>query len=235
MNRKKLLITAIVLILVLAIGGILAYFTDVQTRINKFKTAKVEILVEEPSWPGNPVPNPEYDPDNPKPNVPETIEPEVPVTPGQEIPKDPQVTNKGDGKVYAFVEVVIPVKNVLIGDASTAAPTELFTFVKADGTQGINAGWTQISKTPETISTTTTSVTYVFAYGSATELTELDTNETTVTPVFSKVKFADVTERDFNSESEIQGKSFDVAVKGYGIQVEGISSKVPATVWPNVK
>lgn len=234
MNRKKLVITAIVLILILVIGGILAYFTDIQTKTNKFKTAKVEILVEEPSWPGNPIPNPDYDPDT-NPDVPETIEPEVPVNPNQEVPKDPQVTNKGNGKVYAFVEVTIPVENVLIGDAQTAAPTELFSFVKSNGTAGINSGWTQVSKTPTTISADTTSVTYVFAYGSATELTELDTNETTTAPVFSKVKFADVTEKDYVENAGIQGKSFEVVVKGYGIQAEGLSSKVPATVWPDVK
>lgn len=109
MSRKKLILTAIVLVLVLAIGGILAYFTDVQTRHNKFKTGMVDIEVDEPSWPGQPVPNPEYDPET-NPDVPQTIDPEVPVVPGQEVPKDPQVVNKGDGQVYAFVEVTIPVK-----------------------------------------------------------------------------------------------------------------------------
>ena len=234
MNRKKLVITAVVLIFIFAIGGILAYFTDVQTKTNKFKTAKVEILVEEPSWPGNPIPNPDYDPET-NPNVPKTIEPEVPVTPGQEVPKDPQVTNKGNGKVYAFVEVTIPVANVTIGNAEQAAPTELFSFVKSDGTTGINSGWTQISKTPVTISTDTTLVTYVFAYGTATELTGLDENETTSSPVFSKVKFANVTEKDYVENAGIQGKSFEVVVKGYGIQAEGLTSKVPEVVWPNVK
>ena len=48
MSRKKLIITAIVLALVLAIGGILAYFTDVDTKINKFTMGNVDIEVLEP-------------------------------------------------------------------------------------------------------------------------------------------------------------------------------------------
>ena len=45
MSRKKLILTAIILALVLAIGGILAYFTDVDTKVNKFKMGNVDIEV----------------------------------------------------------------------------------------------------------------------------------------------------------------------------------------------
>ena len=217
MSRKRLVLTAIVLVLILAIGGILAYFTDVQTKTNRFKTGEVKIEVTEPSFPG--------DPDDPT--------SKVPVTPNQEIAKDPLVTNKGDGEVYAFVEVTIPVANVKVGNATTAAPTELFTTLKSDGTAGVNSGWVLVSKTPETLSSTTTSVTYVYAYGTDEALTALEKNDAT-SKLFNKVKFADVKETDY-SESGIQGKDFEVVVNGYGIQKDGLSSAVPATVWPDVK
>lgn len=248
MSRKRLILTAIVLVLVLAIGGILAYFTDVQTRHNKFKTGMVDVAVEEPSWPGQPIDNPDYDPET-NPDVPQKIDPEVPVDPGQEIPKDPQVVNKGNGEVYAFVEVTIPVRNVKVGNATIAAPTQLFelrhitdatTTPKTTAT-GINDGWVQIKKEPQTLTAETTSVTYVFAYGTSSELEAIAAptvdGETTTyartTPVFDTVKFADVTETEYNENSQIQGQSFEVTVKGYGIQAEGLSSKVPSTVWTN--
>lgn len=221
MSRKRLVLTAIVLVLILAIGGILAYFTDVQTKTNRFKTGEVKIEVTEPSWPGNPT----------NPGDPET---EVPVTPNQEIAKDPLVTNRGDGEVYAFVEVTIPVANVKVGDATAAAPTQLFTLLDENGTAGINSGWVLVSKTPETLSATTENVTYVYAYGTSTALTPLAKDVATAKPVFSKVKFADVKENDY-STSGIQGKSYEVVVNGYGIQKEGLTSAKPSDVWPSVK
>ena len=248
MSRKKLVLTAIVLVLVLAIGGILAYFTDVQTRHNKFKTGMVDVEVDEPSWPGQPIDNPNYDPTDP--NSPEKIDPEVPVVPGQEIPKDPQVVNKGDGKVYAFVEVTVPVRNVKVGNATNAAPTPLFTLrhitdsttnpvTVADGYN--TTDWALIKQEPETITSETTSVKYVFAYGTSSALKAIDGktvsgNTTTyarTAPVFDKVKFVDVTETEYSSNSQIQNQSFEVEVKGYGIQIDGLSSTTPLTVWTN--
>ena len=219
MSRKRLVLTAIVLVLILAIGGILAYFTDVQTKTNRFKTGEVKIEVTEPNFPG--------DPDDPT--------SKVPVTPNQEIEKDPLVTNKGDGEVYAFVEVTIPVANVKVGSATTAAPTQLFTTLKEDGTAGVNDGWVLVSQTPATadFTSSTTSVTYVYAYGTATQLTALTKNQAT-TKLFNKVKFADVTETDY-SASGIQNSDFEVVVNGYGIQKDGLSSAKPSEVWPNVK
>ena len=87
MSRKKLILTAIILALVLAIGGILAYFTDVDTKVNKFKMGNVDIEVIEPSWPGNP--------DTPG----EEDKPVEDIVPNQEIPKDPQIINKGSNDI----------------------------------------------------------------------------------------------------------------------------------------
>ena len=227
MSRKKLIITAIILVLVLAIGGILAYFTDVQTKTNKFKMGTVEIEVTEPSWPGDE-------------NTP------VDIVPEQEIAKDPTVTNKGDGEVYAFAEVTIPCETVKIGDATTATLTELFTLlhnVTDDTTgevtkeSGINPAWAQVgTKTAvydETDDTKIVGYTYVYAYGTATKLTGLTKNESTP-PVFDYVKFADVTE-DSATTNSIQGSNFEVVVSGYGIQADGLESDDPATVWALVK
>ena len=107
--------------------------------------------------------------------------------------------------------------------------------------KGINSGWVLIKQEPETITATTTSVKYLYAYGSSTELTAIpkptvsgETITYNKTPaLFDTVKFVDITEKGYSDDSEIQGKSFEVEVKGYGSQVDGLTSKVPLTVWNN--
>ena len=228
MNRKKIIAAAIVLVLVLAIGGILAYFTDVKTESNKFKMGSVSIVVDEPGWPKG-----------------ETVD----IVPGQEVDKDPLVINKGDGNVYAFVEVIIPRASVKVGNATQPALTELFTLRHiTDATtgataEGINAGWVEIESAKVE---TPTTVTHVFAYGTATQLTPIAAPTPAATPgeeptyqqstkVFDKVKFVDVKETAHGQTGSIQGNDYEVVVRGYGIQADGLSSKVPSEVWPSVK
>lgn len=223
MSRKKLVLTAIIIALVIAIGGILAYFTDTDEKTNKFKMGKVDILVEEPSWTGG--------------------DEGVPTIPGKETPKDPQVKNQGEGNVYAFVKVTVPVRNVKVEEAA-AAPTQLFTFRKKTSAanvtpvtyaDGINSGWTLISTTPAVADWTaeTQNVTYVYAWGTASALTPIAKNETTA-PIFDAVKLVDIIETEYNAQTTIQGTELNVVVKGYGVQTEGLSSSVPSEVWTEI-
>ena len=226
MSRKKLVLTAIVLVLVIAIGGILAYFTDTETKTNRFKMGEVDILVDEPSWPGDP-----DDPDD-----------KVPVVPNQDTPKDPQVKNNGEGNVYAFVKVTVPVGNVKVGDAETASLTQLFTFRKKTSAagvtpvtyaDGVNTGWTLVSGPTTPLAAGTTEVTYIYAWATDGHLTPIAKNSTT-TPVFDAVRFVDATETDSSASGSIQGSDLNVVVKGYGVQAEGLESDVPATVWAEI-
>ena len=220
MSRKKLIITAIILALVLAIGGILAYFTDVETKQNKFKTGKVDIEVTEPGWPVNPD------------GTPKTVD----IVPGQEVAKDPIITNNGDGIVYAFAEVTIPKMNVKLVGADSAAVTELFKLLKITNTttgttaEGTNDGWVKLDSKTEQIAATGTEpakVKYVYAYatksGDVVTLTELAATQSTAKPVFDKVKFVDVDE-DSNTPANdsVQDKNFEVVVTGLGIQKDGL-------------
>lgn len=227
MSRKKLIVTAIVLTLILAIGGILAYFTSTDTKTNRFKMGNVGITVNETNFPGDP-----SDPTN-----------KVPVVPNKEIPKNPTVTNNGDGDVYAFVTVKIPRAEVKTSANGVATEQDLFTVRKiTDATTGetdpgINDGWLPVGN-PEVITENDKSFTlYVYAYATEEEtvkkLTPLAKNATTTTPVFDKVKFAGVVETQSGTGS-LQGTDLDVVVSGYGIQTEGLESDVPATVWPLV-
>ena len=255
MSRKKLISVAIILALVIAIGGILAYFTDVKTKTNKFKMGTIEIIVDEGDFP-------------------EEGEPDV--VPGAEFVKSPKVINVGTIPVYAFVEVTIPYDTVRIGEETTAIERDLFEMVhnvteggNTTTVPGINAGWKsvnfegsvetstgsgiyvkkthQAATATEPEDTTRGVATYVFAYvGNGTTLKalegkandEAEKGEETNT-LFDKVRFIDVTETT-PVDSKIQGQIFNVIVSGYGIQttelgLEGAAATDPDQVWPLVK
>lgn len=243
MSRKKLIITAIVLVLILAIGGILAYFTDTETKTNKFKMGGANITVTEPSWPKN-------DPDDP-----------VDIVPGTKVAKDPIVTNLGDGEVYAFVEVTIPKETVKVTGDQAANLQELFTTqyisTPAEGsnpavyTNGINPAWVLVSSRNNDAKPAEgsepakpASTTYVYAYGTKANesapivLTALsNTTGSNATPaVFDQVTFKDVIEdKDTPAANSIQGKNYEVVVSGYGIQTDGLGTTDAATIFGYAK
>ena len=204
MSRKKLILTAVILTLILIIGGILAYFTDVDTKVNKFTMGNVSILVEEPSWEGGD----------------EGVED---IVPNQEVPKDPQITNTGSTDVYAFIKVVVPYANVVVGDATVAADTELFTYE-------LNEGWVEVGTSTKDEQAKT--VTHVYAYvDSSNELKDLASTEKT-TAVFDSVTLVDIKETG-SDNSTVQNSQLEVVVSGYGIQTTdlGTDSKAPADIW----
>ena len=208
MSRKKLIITAVILTLILIIGGILAYFTDVETKVNKFTMGNVSILVEEPSWEGG-------------------DEGVKDIVPNQEIPKDPQITNTGSTDIYAFIKVVVPYENVVVGEATAAADTELFKYT-------VNSGWTEVGKSKKDEQAKT--ITHIYAYVNDTnELKALAKTEKTPA-VFNTVKLVDVKETG-SENSTIQNSQLQVVVSGYGIQTTdlGTDSKAPAVIWPLVE
>lgn len=215
MSRKKLIVTAIVLTLILAIGGILAYFTSTDTKVNRFKMSNVGITVNETEFPGDP-----SDPTN-----------KVPIVPNQEIPKNPTVTNNGDGEVYAFVNVKIPRAEVKTSANGNPEEIDLFTTL-GDSGEAINDNWKLVkSDVIEENSQSFTSYVYAYVDGED-KLAPLTTGAST-NPVFDAVKFAGVVETEGGDES-LQGTDLNVTVSGYGIQKEGLDSDDPATVWPLV-
>lgn len=248
MSRKKLIITAIVLVLILAIGGILAYFTDTETKTNKFKMGGANITVDEPNFPG--------DENHP-----------VDIVPGKKVAKDPVVKNLGDGEVYAFVEVTIPKETVKVTGDQAANLQELFTTqyisTPAEGsnpavyTNGINPAWVLLSSTDNNavaadptanppVEAQPASTTYVYAYGTKadasspivlTALTNDSTNDANKTPaVFDQVTFKDVIEdKDTPAANSIQGKNYEVVVSGYGIQTDGLGTTDAATIFGYAK
>ena len=86
MKKKSILLaaTAVMLVCAMSIGGMLAYFTDTDTKTNTFTVGKVDITLTEPEW----------------------NEDEASLIPTREIPKDPTITVAEDSETaYTFMKV----------------------------------------------------------------------------------------------------------------------------------
>lgn len=125
MKNRKLVkgIALAAVITALAAGGTAAYLTDFETATNSFTVGKVDIDLDEPNW------KPEDNTD---------------LVPTQVIRKDPYVANKGVNEAFVYLEVSVPVRNVITvakdGTRNALAKTELFSFTK-------NKDWTQLERT----------------------------------------------------------------------------------------
>lgn len=195
--KTKSAIIALMLVACLAVAGVSAYFTDSAEAVNTFTIGEVNIELEEPNW----------------------EEPEVPVVPNQTVEKDPQAKNDGDNSAYIFMTVEVPYANVITANAdgtkNAAADTELFTYT-------VNSGWAEIG----TAKWENGIVTHTYAYGSASELTELAASAKTPA-LFNTITFVNVIEGQ-----SLEGTDKSVTVNAYAIQSENIGdSKAPDDVW----
>lgn len=211
MNRKKTLAVAIVLALVLLIGGMLAYFTDTATKENKFKLGEMEIKISisEASWDNL------TDGDG-KVGTPGTTSNGIPdiaedIIPGATIAKDPVINNNSTtNSACVFAEIVVP---------ALAADKPIFTYNK-------NAGWVEVGE--EQYDATEKTITHVYAYGTSSEMTELTAGSSTTTAIFSSVTFnTDLTATDLASIDSAQ----QIDVNAYGIQYANLDSYAPDAVW----
>ena len=114
MNKKKSIAVAIVLALILLIGGLLAYFTDTDTKSNVFKLGdEVEISLTE-TW---------------------TAADGLGIHPGTTVTKAPSIKNDSTTTpAYVFAEVIVP----CYATTETTANAPLFTFTVNSGWTLIN-------------------------------------------------------------------------------------------------
>ncbi len=221
MNKKKVMVAAIVLALVLSIGGVLAYFSDSDAATNTFTVGNISIELTEPNWVADNAEN---------------------ILPNQKVAKDPTIKNDGSNPAFVFIEVAIPKKaaNAVIienqdGTSPDPVPTDaqpLFELINSTGNVGVNSGWYLV----ETDTTDASVNKYVYAYGSSTAMTSLGVNASTNPALFNEIRLANVQE-GWSVESSTQ----NVVVTGYGIQTEGLSGVTntaqanPSTVWGLLK
>lgn len=188
---------------VLAMGGVMAYLTATDTATNKFELADgtayaEQVTVEEPNW--------DLTDENGN-GIPDKAEGFLP---NQTIAKDPQVKNASAIDSYVAVKVVVPTENVKVGDATTAAQTELFSYTVKDG-------WTeQGTGTYDADSKTTT---HVYLYDSvlkagATTPTLFD-NVTLVDLQGDQIATANLAKDLVVTSSAIQALGFDTAADAF--------------------
>ena len=200
MNKRKVITAAVVLALVLSIGGVLAYFSDVDTKTNTFTVGEVSIVVNEDDWDSS---------------LAESI------LPNQILDKNPEIENDGENAAYVFMKVSIPTATVVVendngGPASpTSSSQALFELYNSTPAAGVNSGW-QLVSGPTTVGS---NVEYVYSYSSGGTMTSLASGATTSTPLFSKIKFANVQEN-----WGVEGTSYNVEVTGYAIQTANLTT-----------
>ena len=182
MKNRKLVkgIALAAVITALAAGGTAAYLTDFETATNSFTVGKVDIDLDEPNW------KPE---DN---------------TEGEKLLKlyffeeNGDVANKGVNEAFVYLEVSVPVRNVITvakdGTRNALAKTELFSFTK-------NKDWTQLER-----SEVGQNMVYTYAYN---HILKPGTKTTTL---FDTVTFANII------EGQLDTQQIDMPVRAYAIQ-----------------
>ncbi len=190
----------------MAVGGTFAYLTDSEGSVNTFTVGSVQIDLEEPGW------NPDDTTD---------------IVPNEVIRKDPKIENTGTNAAYAFAEVKIPAKTIILAGADGTKQPEgvhdLFTYgtvTSTDGREvytagGLNEGWSLIQSQ---VAAADGYSTYIFGYRKP-----LAKGETTLT-VFDRVKFANIV------EGQIDSQDVDIPVKAYAIQAGTSTDGVTTTI-----
>ena len=176
-----------------AMGGTMAYLTDYEAKKNEFVVGKVDIELQEPLW----VPD-----DN------------TTIVPLQVIPKDPKIKNIGRNDAFVYLEIAIPMANVVVtddlGNRQQTRNMELFTFNKKDEWDLIEEKVVDGKKV------------YTFSYAQI-----LQPGKTTQT-LFDRVTFVNIVEGQFDETS------MDIPVRAYAIQssntggAEGLTVSVQA-------
>ena len=180
MMKNKKMVKGIALgamIAALAAGGTAAYLTDFETATNSFTVGKVDIVLEEPGW------KPE---ENTK------------IVPTQVIKKDPYVENKGVNEAFVYLEVSVPVREIITaaadGTRNNLEKTELFSYSK-------NSDWTQMERKE-----IGQNMVYTYAYNQI-----LNPGEKTTT-LFDTVTFANII------DGQLDMQQLDMPVRAYAIQ-----------------
>lgn len=196
MSKKKSIVVATVLVAVLLIGGLLAYFTDTDTATNVFTLGdNVEISLSETAW---------------------VAANGTGIHPGANIANNPIITNDSTTTpAYVFAEVIVPCYD---SDSDGDADDALFTL------DTIGSGWTLISTSA--VNTTNKTITYVYAYGSASAMTLL-TSSSSTTAVFSSVTLKST----LTETQRATAGTTNIVVNAYGIQTDGLGVTDPTDIY----
>ena len=206
MSKRKSIAVAIVLLLILLIGGMIAFFTDNDTRTNVFTLGKdVNItLTENSDW--------EQDTTGSGNNY--TYSEANAIHPGKNVAKAPQINNiSTDTPAYVFAEVIVPCYSP---NATGDATTPLFNLIDSNGnvlntTVGSsgNSGWTLTAMT-------------TLAKASSAE------TPTSTVPVFNSVTLKNTIT---GAEAATASTTPNIVVNAYGIQIDNLGATAPLEIF----
>lgn len=196
-NKKKIgIITLAALAGISIIGSSVAYFTSTDTKNNPFTVGSVRTILHEDRW--DDLADTDH---NGIPDIAEDI------IPNKTIPKDPTIENIGKNPAWVYLEVRVPIVNIITaqsdGSRAPKADTELYLF-----TPDLNH-WQQLSKIVEEDTDGNKAAVYVFGYE-----TVLDPGQSTA-ELFSQVQFCNAIE-----EQGLEDSKQTITVKSMAIQHE---------------
>mgnify|MGYP003284012381 CR=1 FL=1 len=204
-NKKRMIFIAAVLVLLLGVGGVSAYFTSTDNATNSWTVGDVTIeLLEE-----------EYD------KVPEAERQNI--TPNQSFTKDPVVKNVGTNDAFVFLRFSVPKANVKIasqdGSAQTSQMQELFDYTIQDG-------WVKVSEDTSAADKNT----YVYSYGTEAACKALAAEASTP----SLFKDNQITFINVLEGQGLEGTTLEIPVESFGIQTTDLGESdatSPSAVW----
>lgn len=204
-NIWKALAAAGVLSAFTVVGGITAYFTDTDEKVNHFTVGKIEIELEEPEW--------EKKPDEDKDGVPDEAENLVP---GKRLTKNPMVKNTGINDAFVFMTVEIPCREVITvnqdGTRNPSAMTDLYSYQR-------DSSWKELgSREIMDKAGKQTGRKYLYAYAQENGTCRIVKQKETTAPLFESVLFANVMEGQ-GLEEEV----FDLDICAYAIQTTDLN------------
>ena len=227
MKKKSLIMLVCALMIVSSVAfGTSAYLTDRADVVNKFTIGNVDIIVDETEVDenGNPVPNPDYDPNDPTsdPNKRTEDENEYALIPGSEYIKDPTMTVKA-GSEEAYVRMVVTITNAaeikaIFDELSTLYPSVYPNgFVPGDFVTGRdNTKWVYTGSMVE--NTVTNTYTLEFRYFEPVKAG--DTENVVLEPLFETIRIPG----ELTNEHLSQLENFEVRVDGHAIQTTGFTN-----------
>ena len=236
MKKKSLIMLVCALMIVSSVAfGTIAYLTDRAGVVNKFTIGNVDIVVDETEVDedGNPVPDPEYDPEDPDPEHPDPNlrteeENEYPLIPDSEYVKDPTMTIKA-GSDEAYVRMVVTITSAAEIDAIFAELKALYPtaypngFVPGDFVTGYDSTkW--IANGGLVKNEVTNTYTLEYRYYQPVEPT--DSENLVLEPLFETLRIpAELTNAHLSKLTD-----FEVRVDGHAIQTTGFETADEAWV-----
>ncbi|MBR4039933.1 MAG: hypothetical protein IKJ11_07530 [Clostridia bacterium] len=227
-KKSVIMLLCALMVISSAAFGTVAYLTDRAGLTNRFTVGNVDIAVDETmvDKDGNPVSNPDYDPDDPdeadRPNLRTESMNEYPLVPGGEYTKDPTMTIRA-GSAESYVRMMVTISNASQIEAIFADLKDKHPQDYADGfvpgafvTERNNAVWIRTG----TMTRDETLNTYTLEFRYFKPVKPGDAEDLVLEPLFETIRFPG----DLTNAHLSQLTDFFIDIDGHAIQTIGFDN-----------